>query len=175
VPAQAGLRPTPDRVRETLFNWLAPVIAGARCLDLFAGSGALGLEAASRGAALVVMIEQAPAVARVLEANVRSLGADEVRIRQADALQWLCTPAVPFDIVFVDPPFDAGLSAPSCALLDARGWLAPAALVYLEAPAGGPFPGLPPSWTLIRDKQAGRVRFALARHAEAPPGVHSRA
>ena len=162
VPAQPGLRPTPDRVRETLFNWLQPVIAGARCLDLFAGSGALGFEAASRGAAEVVMIERSEPVARVLVANAHALDAAQVRVSRADALRWLSGSAEPFDIVFLDPPFDQDLLGRSCALLSAGGWLAERALVYLEAPAKGQLPALPGAWTLVRDKQAGQVRFALA-------------
>jgi len=162
VPAQLGLRPTADRVRETLFNWLQPVIAGARCLDLFAGSGALGFEAASRGAAEVLMIERSEPVTRVLAANARNLGATQVRVCQADALHWLAEGSGPFDLVFLDPPFDENLLAPSCARLSERGWLAPGALVYLEAPADRALPVLPKDWTLIRDKRAGQVRFALA-------------
>jgi len=162
VPAQPGLRPTADRVRETLFNWLQPVIVGAHCLDLFAGSGALGFEAASRGAAEVLMIEHSGPVTRTLAANARILGAAQVRVRRADALRWLARSGAPFDLVFLDPPFHAGLLAPSCALLSERGWLAPGALVYLETPANQALPGLPADWTLLRDKQAGRVRFALA-------------
>ena len=162
VPAQPGLRPTGDRVRETLFNWLHPVIAGSRCLDLFAGSGALGFVAASRGAAEVVMIERSESVVRVLMANARTLGATQVRVRRADALRWLSRSAEPFDIVFLDPPFDHDLLGPSCALLSDKGWLAAGALVYLEAPAKQQFPALPGAWTLVRDKRAGQVRFALA-------------
>lgn len=162
VPAQPGLRPTADRVRETLFNWLQPVIAGARCLDLFAGSGALGFEAASRGASEVVMIERSEPVARVLEANVRTLGTSQVRVRRQDAMRWISGSGEPFDILFLDPPFDEGLLGPSCDLLSRNGWLAPRALVYLEAPASSGFPDLPEQWVLTRDKRAGQVRYALA-------------
>jgi 16S rRNA (guanine966-N2)-methyltransferase len=156
------LRPTADRVRETLFNWLQPVIAGAHCLDLFAGSGALGFEAASRGAGRVVMIEQSDAVASVLAANVRDLGATQVEVRRGDALRWLATSGEPFDIVFIDPPFALELLTPSCSLLSSQGWLAGKALVYLEASARHAFPVLPAGWELVRDRRAGRVRFALA-------------
>jgi 16S rRNA (guanine966-N2)-methyltransferase len=163
VPSQPGLRPTPDRVRETLFNWLAPVITGARCLDLFAGSGALGFEAASRGAREVVLVERAPAVARVLRENARRLGAGEVRVEQGDALRWLSRNAVPFDIVFLDPPFDLGLLTPAFALLLRNGWLSQGAYLYLESPARAAHPELPPGWRLLRDKAAGQVRYALVR------------
>ncbi len=162
VPAQPGLRPTADRVRETLFNWLQPVIEGARCLDLFAGSGALGFEAASRGAAEVVMIERAEPVVRVLEANARNLGAGQVDVRRADALRWLSGTGEPFDVVFLDPPFDEGLLGKSCSLLSFNGWLAPRAQVYLEARSSEELPPLPASWGLVRDKRAGQVRYALA-------------
>jgi len=162
VPEQPGLRPTADRVRETLFNWLQPVIAGSSCLDLFAGSGALGFEAASRGAAEVLMIERSESVARLLQANALTLGASQVQVRRADAMRWLTGAAKLFDVVFLDPPFDKGLLAPSCALLSRHGWLAPGAMIYLEAPQNEEAPCLPEGWTLIREKRAGRVRFALA-------------
>jgi 16S rRNA (guanine966-N2)-methyltransferase len=162
VPAQSGLRPTADRVRETLFNWLQPVIEGSRCLDLFAGSGALGFEAASRGAARVLMIERSERVARMLQVNACILGATQVRVHREDALQWLSGSPEPFDVVFLDPPFDDDLLGRSYALLCAKDWLAPQARVYLEAPAGRALPVLPAGWTLIRDKRAGQVRFALA-------------
>jgi 16S rRNA (guanine966-N2)-methyltransferase len=161
IPSESGLRPTADRVRETLFNWLAPVIPGARCLDAFAGSGALGFEAVSRGAGEVVLIEQSGAVARQLEANALRLGADETRIVQRDALRWLEGAGQPFDIVFLDPPFADALWAPAIARLAGRGWLKPGSRVYLEAPMRIGFPELPPNWDLVRDKTAGQVRYGL--------------
>jgi 16S rRNA (guanine966-N2)-methyltransferase len=162
VPVQPGLRPTIDRVRETLFNWLAPVVDGSRCLDLFAGSGALGFEAASRGAAEVVMIERSESVARMLRSNARSLGAAQVRVHRSDALRWLLRAGEPFDLVFLDPPFGEALLGPSCALLSRNGWLLPRSQVYLEAEASQEFPVLPAGWDLVRDKRAGQVRYALA-------------
>ncbi|MBK1721752.1 16S rRNA (guanine(966)-N(2))-methyltransferase RsmD [Thiocystis violacea] len=162
-PDQPGLRPTADRVRETLFNWLTPVIAGARCLDAFAGSGALGFEAASRGASEVVMLERATPVVRQLRANAQSLGAAEIAIHQTDALEWLTRVApAPFDLIFLDPPFAEGLLAPAIERLTANGWLGAETRVYLEAPIQTGFPPLPPDWELIRDKTAGQVRFGLA-------------
>jgi len=160
-PPLAELRPTPDRVRETLFNWLAPVIEGARCLDLFAGSGALGIEALSRGAAEVVFIERHPAAARRLQDNLRFLGAESFRMEQVDALIWLEGPAQPFDIVFLDPPFDGNRLGPACAALEGRGWLAPIAHLYLES---GPQvePLLPDNWRIVREKTAGQVTYRLA-------------
>jgi 16S rRNA (guanine966-N2)-methyltransferase len=161
-PELPGLRPTPDRVRETLFNWLQPVLAGARCLDLFAGSGALGLEAASRGAERVLMLEQAAPAARQLERNRRLLGLDQVEVRQADALRWLRrTEAEPFDIVFLDPPYAAGLQGPCSELLAERAWLSPGALVYLEADSQGKDPAWPADWQLRKRKQAGQVSYCL--------------
>lgn len=168
-PDAAGLRPTGDRVRETLFNWLAPVLPGSRCLDLFAGSGVLGIEAASRGAAEVVLVESAPRVATALRQSVDALGlGDRVRLVEADALRWLATAApVPFDVVFLDPPFAAGLMADAVAALEQGGWLADGATVYLErAESQGPWP-VPSSWTIVRDKRAGQVSYALARRGAA--------
>jgi len=179
VAHQPGLRPTPDRVRETLFNWLAPCIAGSRCLDCFAGSGALGLEAASRGAAEVVMIERSRPLVRVLEANVADLaGADQneglIQVIHADALDWLArTAPVAFDICFLDPPFAAGLLGDATGLLATRAWLTPSALVYLEAARADGFSSLPPGWTLRRDKNAGQVRYALAETSSPASGAET--
>ena len=164
-PDAAGLRPTGDRIRETLFNWLAPVLPGSRCLDLFAGSGVLGIEAASRGAAEVVLVESAPRVASALRQTIDELRlGGSVRLVEADALHWLATAApVRCDVAFLDPPFAAGLMAEAIAALETGGWLADAALIYLErAEAQGPWP-VPSSWTLLRDKRAGQVSYALAR------------
>ncbi len=161
-PDRAGLRPTPDRVRETLFNWLAPRIAGARCLDLFAGSGALGLEALSRGAAAVTCVESDPVAARALAATVAALAPERGRVLEADALAFLEGEPAAFDVVFLDPPFGSGLLATVTRVLDARGWLAPAAWVYLEAPAEDGPPELPRDWVLHRSGRAGAVGFHLA-------------
>lgn len=157
----AGLRPTPDRVRETLFNWLGVRVDGARCLDLFAGSGALGLEAASRGAAEVVLVERDREVAACLGQQVALLGAAGVSVEQADALDWLQGVSRPFDLVFLDPPFDAPLLAPATAALESGGWLAPEALIYVERRRGEPMPALPPPWRPLRDDEAGQVRYHL--------------
>lgn len=163
VPDAPGLRPTGDRIRETLFNWLAPVIAGARCLDAFAGSGALGLEAASRGAARVTQIERSERVARQLQENIRSLNADNVEVVRADALRWLAgSPrAARYDLVFLDPPFSENLLGPACRLLAERGWLAPSARIYIETDAHEALPELPADWETLRDRTAGAVRFML--------------
>ena len=162
-PAMAQLRPTPDRVRETLFNWLQPVIAGARCLDLFAGSGALGIEALSRGAAQVAFVERDPTVGRHLSSELRRLGVAEAHVTVSDALQFLSGAAQPFDIVFLDPPYAADLLEPACRLLAQQGWLAPDAHIYLECPAQGGLPVLPAGWLVHRAKRAGEVGYHLLR------------
>lgn len=162
----AGLRPTPDRVRETLFNWLAPVVEGSRCLDLFAGSGALGFEAASRGAADVVMVERDAAVAKHLREQQQRLNAAQIQVVQADALQYLAGAARPFEIVLLDPPFGQALLQPVLAAL-AQGWLAPRAYIYMEAERGmsGEALGgwLPEGFELYRSKATGQVGYHLAR------------
>lgn len=164
VPEVAGLRPTPDRVRETLFNWLQPYITGARCLDLFAGSGALCLEALSRGAREATMVEQSPVALEALKQNVAALGADRAQVVAGDAISFLKQRPQPFDIIFVDPPFAANL-VPACVTLIADGgWLAPGGLVYIEAPRTL-VPPLPPGWVLARSQVAGQVGYHLARVA----------
>jgi 16S rRNA (guanine966-N2)-methyltransferase len=155
-----ALRPTPDRVRETLFNWLAVTLPGARCLDLYAGTGVLGLEALSRGAAEAVFVEQVQAVARQLEQSLAMLAARNARVVAADAATFLQGSAAAFDIVFLDPPYGTGLGN-LCTLLG-RGWLAPGARVYLESSRAEALPELPAGWQLLREKTAGQVRFALA-------------
>ncbi|MFZ1640734.1 MAG: 16S rRNA (guanine(966)-N(2))-methyltransferase RsmD [Candidatus Contendobacter sp.] len=162
-PDVPGLRPTPDRVRETLFNWLAPVLPGARCLDLFAGSGALGIEALSRGAAEVVFVECQPLAVRALRENLARLKAENARVEMADALVWLRQPGKPFEIALLDPPFGQGLLEPACATLEQNGWLAETAWIYLEAAMDQPAPSLPVQWTIQREKTAGAVSYRLAR------------
>lgn len=163
-PDQDALRPTPDRVRETLFNWLGPDIAGARCLDLFAGSGALGLEALSRGAARVLFVEQGVAAARDLTATLTEWEGAGGEVRRADALALLAGPAEAFNIVFLDPPFASSLLEGAAVRLAQGGWLAPGALIYAEAAARTGLPPLPPNWRLLKAKQAGEVGYHLLRH-----------
>ena len=160
-PSIEGLRPTSDRVRETLFNWLQPILPGASCLDLFAGSGALGLEAASRGARRVVMLERSPKVVTQIAENISLLGAEEVEIHCADALQWLTGSSRRFDIVFLDPPFADDLLQESCRLLDQGGWLGSNARIYLETDEAKALPELPENWTQLRRKKAGQVCYYL--------------
>lgn len=161
-PDVEGLRPTPDRVRETLFNWLAPLIEGARCLDLFAGSGALGIEALSRGAREVIFIERQPLAARQLRRNLTQLGETSAQVIQADALVWLGGPSRPFDIVFLDPPFGSNLLVPTCKRLEQGGWLLDGARLYLETVRDAGKLQLPENWQIIREKTAGQVSYRLA-------------
>ena len=157
-----GLRPTSDRIRETLFNWLDPWIQGARCLDLFAGSGALGIEAASRGAAEVVMVDHDPAVVATLREQLQKLEFSEALLVQQDVNSWLQGKAEPFDIVFLDPPFRENRLPACIGLLEEHGWLAAGARVYIEAEKACS-PELPDSWDLYRSKSAGQVGYHLAR------------
>ena len=157
------LRPTPDRVRETLFNWLQGGVAGSRCLDLFAGSGALGLESLSRGAAEVHFVERDPAVAAAIRSTLAEFKAERGTVHERDALAWLAGSPAPFDIVFLDPPFAQGGLEDLCKLLDTRGWLGPGAFIYLEHAAQEPDPALPAGWTRWRELTAGEVHGLLAR------------
>jgi len=168
VVAGPDLRPTPDRVRETLFNWLMPVLPGKRCLDLYAGTGALGLEALSRGAAETWFVERDAAAAAALEATLLRFGGHG-RVLVTDARRWLDKPPLgTFDVVFLDPPYAANKLADLCTLL-ARGWLAADAWVYLETGRGQALPALPEGWQLHRESQAGDVRYALAIVRSAKP------
>ena len=162
VPELPGLRPTPARVRETVFNWLAPVIAGARCLDLCAGTGALGIEAYSRGAASVQFVEPDAQAAQALRANLARLRLTSAMVATADAATFLRGPAQAFDVVFLDPPFALDLWAALAGQLEVGGWLAAQALIYVESPRAG-VPGLPSNWSVHREGRAGEVRFALYR------------
>ncbi len=154
-------------MRETLFNWLAPRVPGARCLDLFAGSGALGLEALSRGAAHVTFIERDRTAAREIATRLHEWGALGAQIETVDALRFLDgKPAKPFDIAFLDPPFASTLLRESARRLEQGGWLARDALIYLECPADlEPPPTLPASWTPVKAKQAGEVGYHLYSRA----------
>lgn len=131
-PNVPGLRPTPDRMRETLFNWLQGHIAGSRCLDLFAGSGALGLEALSRGAAEVVFVEKHPAAVKTLRHNLELLGATQAQLVHNDALRYVNTASEPFDFIFLDPPFHQQLIAPVLTALLTKNLLKPTGMLYLE-------------------------------------------
>lgn len=159
-------------MRETLFNWLAPHIVGARCLDLFAGSGALGLEALSRGAAGVVFVDQDSAAARELQVRLAEWGGQGGRVERSDALRYLKGAPQPHDIVFLDPPFDSGLLPQMAARLEEGGWLAPRALIYVEHEARGELPRLPSVWRLAKAKRAGEVGYHL--YERGAPGGEAR-
>ena len=162
VADRPGLRPTPDRVRETLFNWLGQDLAGWRVLDAFAGSGALGFEAASRGASEVLLLERDPVLARSLQASQARLQATALRVECADAIAWMirCPPGR-FDLVLLDPPFDAGLQAP--ALAAATPLLAPGGLLYLESPQALAPAQQASELALLRQGRAGAVHYHLLR------------
>lgn len=167
VPDFPGLRPTSDRVRETLFNWLQPVVGGARCLDVFAGTGALGIEALSRGASAVTFVERELRLVAALKANLMRLKV-AAQVVGDDAQRWLQAGGTPFDVVFLDPPFALEAWAGVAALLEQGGWLAPAAWIYVESPRGAA-PELPASWQGHRQAQAGEVNYAVYRRAPADP------
>jgi len=163
VPDTPGLRPTPDRVRETLFNWLMPVIEGAHCLDLFAGTGALGIEALSRGAAAVNFVEANAQLADLLRANLSRLKQD-ARVVRGDAQRFLAETANRYDLAFLDPPFGADLWTAAAQALEAHGRLQANAWIYVESPADTPL-ALPAQWTPHRESRAGAVRYALYRRS----------
>ena len=157
-----GLRPTSARIRETLFNWLAPGLPGARCLDLCAGTGALGLEALSRGAASAVFVERSAIATRMLRANIATLQAEGAEVLQMDALDFSQVQAsAPFDLVFLDPPFAADMLNDLCRLLSDRKLLASNARIYLEQDRDKPEPELPEGWQVLKNETAGNVRYML--------------
>jgi len=157
-----GLRPTGDRIRETLFNWLDADINGARCLDLFAGSGVLGFEALSRGAGQVTALDSSRVAVNALEEMTKLLNTSALQAMQMDAIQWLKSkPAGLFDLVFIDPPFQAGLLDETLALLAASNCLAAGALIYIERDSNDDPPQLPQGWQMHKDKVAGSVSYGL--------------
>lgn len=158
-----GLRPTPERIRETLFNWLGPGIAGCRCLDLFAGTGALGLEALSRGAASVDFVEKSRRAAASLQKACAELDAAGARVHTVDAFTYLAgRPEATFQLVFLDPPYADDSVAELCRLLDQGQWLAAGATVYFEQEKTQVPPELPNGWSVTHQKEAGQVRYSLA-------------
>jgi 16S rRNA (guanine966-N2)-methyltransferase len=162
-PDSEGLRPTPDRVRETLFNWLGQDLSGLNCLDPFAGSGALGFEAASRGAARSVLVEQSPRVVAALRDNARTLGNPvQLEIVRGDAIQYLASTTTKFDVIFLDPPFRKGWLARLEPLLP--GVLSDDAAIYVEAESELKSMG---DWRAVRHGRAGEVHFHLMRREAA--------
>jgi 16S rRNA (guanine966-N2)-methyltransferase len=164
-PEVEGLRPTPDRVRETLFNWLQNITPGACCLDLFAGSGALGLEALSRGAASVVFVDSSPAVVRQLRNNLNTLKSQHGEVITASAIDWLesrqTDTETRYDLVFLDPPFRKDLLPLTCELLEKRNLLADNAVIYIEAESELNQLVIPENWEESRIKTAGQVTYRL--------------
>jgi len=156
LPDAEGLRPTPDRVRETLFNWLGQTLYGRTCLDLFAGSGALGFEAASRGAERVVMVERNPAVLRALQDNVKKLGCANVFIQGQDGLEFVSRDAQQYDVIFLDPPFQSDYLPRLLEILPQR--LNKNGVVYVES---GAAITVPPPWQVIKSGKAGQVHYQL--------------
>jgi 16S rRNA (guanine966-N2)-methyltransferase len=161
-----GLRPTPDRVRETLFNWLQADISGAKCLDLFAGSGALGFEAASRGAESVTMLDRDVETVTMLKKNAQLLQAETVQISGDDAIQYLRSNGQKFDVVFIDPPYQADLVVPCCELLEQQHCLSNHAKIYLEYDVLDELKGLPENWHCEKNKKAGQVAYQLYSRTE---------
>lgn len=161
VPESPGLRPTTDRVRETLFNWLAPSIVDASCLDCFAGSGALGLEALSRYAANATLLEMERGVAQQLQKNLATLKASNAKVVNTNTLAFLAQAGAPHDIVFVDPPFRKGLLEETLKLLENNGWLSDEALIYIESEVENGSPPVPMNWHVYREKVAGQVAYRL--------------
>ncbi len=166
-PDGEGLRPTGDRMRETLFNWLSFDLYGRRVLDLFAGSGALGLEALSRGVKSAVFLDNHPGVVRQMRENLTTLKCPQAEVFQGEALSWIASHEDVFDLVFLDPPFGKGLLGPVCQKLETEKRLSDGALVYLEAEKGFDFAEIPTSWVLEKEKKAGQVICRLYRKAGA--------
>lgn len=161
MPRLAGLRPTSDRIRETLFNWLQPYIAGTKCLDLFAGSGALSFEALSRGASEVVAVDCQRQSIAALNRLRMELAAQGLQVLHERAERFLSSPPdSPFGIVFVDPPFDLQVHQSVCSSLQENGWLSPAALIYVESAVNSDFVD-PDCWSVLRHKRAGNVTYRL--------------
>ncbi len=172
VPDSPGLRPTTDRVRETLFNWLAPSMVDAHCLDCFAGSGALALEALSRYAASATLLEMERSVAQQLQQNLATLKAANAKVVNTNTLTFLANPGTPHNIAFIDPPFRKGMLEDTVRLLENNGWLADDALVYIESEVENGLPPVPAHWQLHREKVAGQVAYRLY-HREAQGEKHA--
>ena len=161
-PDAPNLRPTPDRVRETIFNWLAPIIHGARCLDLFAGSGALGLEALSRGAGFTTFVDSHKKVTAALKEHLDLLNTnDKAEVLQMDGVRFLNNTAHTYDLIFLDPPYHLDFMQKVVPLLEENGWLANNAMLYLEIEKRQSLPELPANWVQLKDKTAGEVSYFL--------------
>ena len=159
-----GLRPTPVRVRETLFNWLQHDVIASKCLDLYAGSGSLGFEATSRGAKSVVMIESNSQACRVIKDNIVKLSAQQIKVIQMDVFKFLAGDSTQFNLVFLDPPFEQGLALQSCQWLEDKNWLAPSAKIYVEVENKLLLNNIPGNWKCLKNKKAGEVGYYLFEH-----------
>lgn len=166
VPDVKDLRPTPDRVRETLFNWLTSFLPGAYCLDLFAGSGVLGFEALSRGAAYVTMVDRSIDVVKLLKEEVKLLSAENIEIYRANVPKQLRSVTRPFDIVFLDPPYQDNILLPCCQFLEEQKYLADFAHIYLEAQHAIEDNVLPANWHIVKSQKAGHVFYHLAQRVK---------
>ena len=155
------LRPTPARVRETLFNWLQQDVIGSRCLDLYAGTGALGFEAASRGAKSVFIVESNAQACRLIKENTVKLSANQIKIILSDVFRFLAGDVSQFDLVFLDPPFGKNMAQQTCQWLEDKGWLASRAKVYVEVENKLVLEGMPPNWKQLKSKKAGDVSYYL--------------
>lgn len=169
-----GLRPTPARVRETLFNWLQYDIAGSHCLDLYAGSGALGFEAASRGAKKIVQVEQDKQACRLLKTNADTLSASQVKIVNSEVFRFLAGDPEIFDVAFLDPPFAKGLAVQTCQWLEDKEWLADKAKIYLESESNLSLQEIPGNWELLREKQTGEVCYRLFERTQRDQKRHAK-
>jgi 16S rRNA (guanine966-N2)-methyltransferase len=156
-----GLRPTPARVRETLFNWLQHDVIASRCLDLYAGSGALGFEAASRGASSVTLVENNPQACRLINENKVKLTAKQIKIVQMNVFEFLAGDSEQFNLVFLDPPFGMELAQQSCHWLEDKNWLTPSAKIYLEVENKLSLDDIPNNWQCLKNKKAGEVGYYL--------------
>lgn len=156
-----GLRPTPARVRETVFNWLQNDVRANQCLDLYAGSGALGFEAASRGAKSVVMVENHAKACRLIKENTLKLSAEQIKIVQSDVFKYLSGDANPYDLVFLDPPFEKGLAPQTCQWLEEKGWLSENAKIYVEVESRLELDDMPENWLCLKRQKAGDVGYYL--------------
>ena len=166
-PEAGGVRPTPARTRETLFNWLTHHLPGSRCLDLFAGSGALGLEALSRGAGPTTFVDHTPALAQALRSNLRLLKSENGEVAcQAVDTYLAQPPAKLVDILFMDPPFRQGWLEKLFPMIADNGWVKPGGWIYAEHESDMPTPSAPANWTLHRQKTAGQVTYCLFRVKE---------
>lgn len=161
-----GLRPTSDRVKETLFNWVQFDVPGARCLDVFSGAGSLGFEAASRGAKLVTMLELNSANAKQLKLNAQTLKLQNIDVQNTDSLLWLANANkdIPYDVIWLDPPFHQGLMQQTLELLFANNWAAEKSLIYIEQEKKLAWPEFPEGWSISKEKTTSQVRFALFEH-----------